>query len=60
MLHYFSSEDGNKKVTAYGVMHVVVRTVPFNVKQTRSRVDRIASSSVRNEMNCLTAIDMER
>jgi hypothetical protein len=54
MLHCFSSEDGDKKVTVYDVMHVVVRTVPFNVKQMRSRVDRIASSSVSNEMNRVT------
>jgi len=29
MLHCFSPEDANKKVTVYDVMHVVVRTVPF-------------------------------
>jgi len=54
MLHCFSPEDANKKVTVYGVMHVVVRTVPFNVKRVRSRVDPIASSSVYNEMNRVT------
>ena len=54
MLHCFSPEDGNGKVTVCGVMHVVVRTAPFNVKRMRSRVDPIASSSVSNEMNCVT------
>lgn len=54
MLHCFSPEDGVGKVTVYGVMHVVVRTAPFNVKRMRSRVDPIASSSVYNEMNCVT------
>ena len=32
-------------------MHVLVRTVPFNVKRMRSRVNHVASSSVHNEMN---------
>lgn len=54
MLQYLSPEDRNKKVTVYDVMHVVVRTVPFNVKRVRSRVDRIASSSVYNEMKRVT------
>jgi len=56
MLHCFSPEDRNKKVTVYDVMHVVVRTAPFNVKRMRSRVDRIGSSSVYNEMNCVTCV----
>jgi len=54
MLHCFSPEDRNKKVTVYDVMHVVVRTAPFNVKRMRSRVDPIGPSSVYNEMNCVT------
>ena len=56
MLHCFSPEDRNKKVTVYDVMHVVVRTAPFNVKRIRSRVDRIGPSSVYNEMNCVTRV----
>lgn len=42
------------------VMHVLVRTVPFNVKRMRSRVNHIAPSSVHNEMNRVTAIHVAR
>ena len=54
MLHCFSPEDRNKKVTVYDVMHVVVRTATFNVKRMRSWVDPIGPSWVYNELNCVT------
>jgi len=54
MLHYFSPEDGKGKVTVYDVMHAVVRTAPFQCEADAISVDPNASSSVSNEMNCVT------